>query len=454
MKDESTTSNNVAILDNIYNQQFGLDSTDESYKTQLRLIYGDLKTVKRILAVKNLRRSTALSAYDRYDWLMPGLGLWHLRFNLLRLIHHIHWGGSSPIDRSTLQYASDRWGLSHVVEPNSFQPLEDLIIHSYYSRVVAWWMRLVKKTGLSADRVEDMVPWLRAQDSCTWKAVLIQICRQIHPELSTNPESCGLSVDGQSQKDPRDDEERQNHMNFCALAETYLQLKHAIKFADIGLLRRAIRECTLVFQAKIGGTPNYGRELLRLTQLTDSPSSDVTLQRAVLANSLVNLQGRRGHSFETDRLVELLNGMLKEFQSERSIFSKDSDTLLEHWALNAPYFSRLKQDVETTFGIHYSDTRPVKFVGAEIFSMARELAWWSVESPYPERFSVYRTPNLYSEGLASLGTNVSKYNAECAQAIAATSVSVDEREDDQNLDETPKSPTLLAQAFLNGPEDN
>jgi hypothetical protein len=89
-----------------------------------------------------------------------------------------------------------------------------------------------------------------------------------------------------------------------------------VSLRTLGLLRRALRECTLIFQAKIGGTPNYGRELLRLTHLTDSPASDIILQRAVLINSLVNLKGEQGHSFETDRLVELLNGMLKEFQSD------------------------------------------------------------------------------------------------------------------------------------------
>lgn len=66
-KDESTTSNNVAILHNIYAEQFGLNPDDPIYKTQLRLVYGDLKTVKRILGVKSLRRSTAENAYDRCE---------------------------------------------------------------------------------------------------------------------------------------------------------------------------------------------------------------------------------------------------------------------------------------------------------------------------------------------------------------------------------------------------
>ena len=453
-KDESTTSNNVAILDSIYAQQFGLDPDDPIYSTHLRLIYGDLKTVKRILAVKNLRRSTAGNAYDRYDWLVPGLGMWHLRFNLLRLIHQIHWGGSAPMDQSTLQYAADRWGRSQVVEPNSFQALEDLIIHSYHSRVVAWWIRLGKKAGLCSDRIEDAASWLSAQDSQSWKAVLIRLSQCLRPGLLSNSKECGPSVDEGPQDDPPYDEERQNHINFCSHVEVYLQLKHAIKFADIGLLRRALRECTLIFQAKIGGTPNYGRELLRLTHLTDSPASSITLQNAVLTNSLVNLKGEQGHSFETDRLVELLNGMLKEFQSERSIFSKDSDTLLEHWALNAPYFSRLKLEMERTFGVMTSGAHPTKFAGEDIFSMAQELTRSSVRQASRERFSAYRTVDLHTEGLASLSMNVAKYNAECAQAIAVSPGSTPDSEDNTASSELPESLTLLMQAFLDGPSDN
>jgi hypothetical protein len=192
MKDESTTSNNVAILDNIYNHQFRLEPSDPVYNTQLRLVYGDLKTVKRILAVKNLRRSTARNAYDRYDWLIPGLGMWHLRFNLLPLIHHIHWGGSRPIDRSTLQFAADRWGRSQVVEPNNFQALEDLIVHSYRSRVVAWCLLTGKAADPQINRIEDVAQWLRAQDAESWKALLAGIFWRMHPGVSSDPEETGL----------------------------------------------------------------------------------------------------------------------------------------------------------------------------------------------------------------------------------------------------------------------
>lgn len=404
MKDESTTSNNVYILGDLYSSQFGLGPDAAIYDTQLRLIYGDLKTVKRILAVKAIRSDTAENSFDKYTWLIPGLGLWHLRFNLLKLIHTIHWGGSSPKDPTTLQYAADRWDRSRVVEPNDFQALEDLIVHSYRARVVAMWIRYGRDVGLDSDRQESTIPWLRMQDQTSWLSVVAAIRRQIHPAL----DSTGGDVDGPDIYGPN--EQWRNHQHFCTHTETYLLLRYAIKYADIGLLRRALRECTIMFQAECSGTPNYARELLRLSHLTDSPASKAELQQAVLVNSLVNTHGKVGFSYETDRLLELLNNTLKAFQSERSYFSKNSDQLLEHWALNGPYLLELRDQMERTFGKITSGTHPSKSAAEDIFSMALQLSKKSVVQKPGPCYSAYRTVSLHRAGLEKLSANVFRYN--------------------------------------------
>lgn len=174
------------------------------------------------------------------------------------------------MDQSTLQCAADRWGRSQVVEPNAFQALEDLTIHSNRSRVVAWWMRLGKKAALRLDRIEDATSWLCAQDHESWKATVIRLCQYIHPEIPSNPEECGPLTGRRQQDDLPYDEERQNHINFCAHVEVYLQLKHAIKFADIGLLRCALRECALIFQGlwRLDSDRNAAERFNRVPRLT------------------------------------------------------------------------------------------------------------------------------------------------------------------------------------------
>lgn len=409
MKDESTTTNNVYILEHLYRNQFGLDPEAAVYNTQLRFIYGDLKTVKRILAVKAIRNETAENSFDQYVWLIPGLSLWHPRLNLLRLIHAIHWGGSSPADPTTLQYAADRWDRSRVIEPNDFQALEDLIVHSYRARIVAIWMRYGKSTSLDASRLENTIPWLRTQNRRAWLSVVDTIRRQIHPAPDTTEDGSGSpDIYGP-------DEQWRNHQYFCAYTETYLLLRYAIKYADIGLLRRALRECTIMFQAECSGTPNYARELLRLSHLTDSPASTAELQQAVLVNSLVNTHSKVGYSFETDRLLELLNNTLKAFQSERSYFSKNSDQLLEHWALNGPYLLDLKDEIERTFGKITSGAHPSKPAAEDIFSMAQQLSKKSVVQSSGPHYSAYRTVSLHRAGLEKLSANVFRYKEDVFQ---------------------------------------
>ena len=112
--------------------------------------------------------------------------------------------------------------------------------------------------------------------------------------------------------------------------EVYLTLRHAIKYADISLLRYVLRHIAVVFQAEAAETPKYAYTLLYIIYLTDSPTATIRLQEAVLANSLVNLQGDADLYFKLDRLLELYNNSLKAFQQERLYFSKYSNRLLEH----------------------------------------------------------------------------------------------------------------------------
>lgn len=395
MKDESTNTNNLYILDDIYQQQFALDR--DTCPQNIRLIYGDLKTVKRILAVKTIRRSTAQHPYDQYDWLIPGLGLWHLRLNLLQMLHRIHWGGPNLTDPTTLQFAADRWHRHRVVQPNDFQALEDLIIHSYQARICGFWLIIAQRRGLQATRLEDIATWFYSLPPGTWSSMLDELGNSSDPNRQ-----CGES--------PVVDEMLSNHRCFCAHVESYLLLKYAIKYADIGLLRYAIRDCMIMFQAKAGAAPQYARELIRLLHLTDSEAASPELQRAVLTNGLVNLHGLPGHSFETDRLLELLNNALKYFQRERSSFVHDSDRLLRHWAINGPFFARLKDQMERTFGKPNSPRHAKKPVYEQLLNMAHELQQSSVREQTRERFSAHAVQSLHLEGLKNLSENISRFN--------------------------------------------
>lgn len=228
---------------------------------------------------------------------------------------------------------------------------------------------------------------------------------QINRDLHTKP-----SEDYESDRQPVVDQEMRNHQNFCSHGETYLTLKHAIKMADIGLIRYVLRKVTVMFQAKVAATPNYAKALLRMMHLVDSPAATKELQDAVLSNGLVNLQGESNTNFEVDRLLEMLNLNLKTFQRERSHFSPNSDQLLENWALNAPYLLRLRETFEFVFGSITTGRHPEKEGAEDIWSLAKSLSLKSLIPSSNERYMENATVNLWEEGVSMLGENEVKYN--------------------------------------------
>ncbi|KAL8635581.1 MAG: hypothetical protein Q9228_006941 [Teloschistes exilis] len=401
MKDESTMSNNIYILEDIYLHQFRFSQDDSYFESALRLIYGDLKTWSRIRSVKETRSDISQSSFDKFDWILPGLGLWHLRFNMLQLIHKIHWSDHNQTDFSTLQHAADRWGRQRVVQPNDFKALEDLVIHSYQSRIVGVWIRYLKSQKFDTSNIEHTVPWLRSQSESSWIMALNNISQTLLPPPHTSVAN---------ERPPSVDQEFENHQNFCAHVEQYLTLRYAIKFADIGLLRLCLRTITLMFQSSHAGTPKYSQALLYLVHTTDTVAAHPQLQDAILANSLVNTRGATDSNYETDRLLEILNNNLKVFQQERSYFSRDSDTNLQKWALNLPYLFQLQHIIEGTFGRYNSLRHPEKSAAEDIWSMAYSLSNRSLVQSSRDRFSFNPTVNLIDHGLEALGANLLKYN--------------------------------------------
>ena len=413
-QDESTTEGNILIHEDIEERQLKKDPNDPMWNHILLLYYGDLKTILRILAVQSCRRDAERS-YDSRKWMIPGLGLWHLRLNLLRLIHKNHWGGSKPTDGSTLQYAADAWKRSNVNTGQDFTKLEALLVHSYQARVSAVMMHLCNnRRGKTApiqstsNRQWKAAPiqsassfegWLKRRSLSNYESLVDELIATVH------------SSNSQAQSAPViENEVFENHLRFIRHMEVYFQLRHSIKYGDIGLLRHALRDTCVIFQASEGGTFNYAAELIRLIHLYCSEASDVVLQEAMLANSLVNLQGSHGKFFETDRLLEYLNGTLKEGLAARRNSTKSSDELLKEIALTIPYNLQLRLNVHEFLNRYYRGNHPVKSVAEDLQIMAVDLLKRDMRYMEKREFSAYIAADLLRSGAANLGANVDKYN--------------------------------------------
>ena len=165
------------------------------------------------------------------------------------------------------------------------------------------------------------------------------------------------------------DQELQNHILFLQHTLTYLLLKYSIKHADLGLLHRAIDRCCIYFHGS--GQSRYAYEMLYLQHLTSTDAATTELQHAILANGLVNCQGKVNSWYETDRLVEFHNGTLRKLLNAKCGSALMLDYLFEHCALNTNFFDSLAKQIEPFFSINYGREHPEKSAKGDIRIMAQ-----------------------------------------------------------------------------------
>jgi hypothetical protein len=394
--DESTNSGNISVLEHIYRRQYCRRELD--FSTRLDLIYGDQKTVQRLHTIKR-RRARSNSPYESLRWALPIPALFHLKMNFLYMISRCHFGGSNGKDQSTLYAAMNFWQRKKINNTNpQFFALEELVIHSYQARICAiQWNLLDPSSGprpltrSMLNRCDVVRQRIESKNSEEMTNLLRDINNIIKANLST------------------DDEELQNHARFLQLAETYIVLKYSIKHADLGLLRRVVSRCCLLFNGS--GQYKYAFEMLHLHRLVSTSAASAVLQRAILANSLVNFKGEADTWFETDRMVEFHNGDMKAILKARRGSTLTIDKLFELSALNSAYFDRLRVRIEEVYGVtRINGDHTRKSAKEDIVLMADWLATSSILAT-PGRKSNYVAPNLVNIGGERLaGDALYKFN--------------------------------------------
>lgn len=130
MASENTTAGNISVFEGLALYQLGLTREDPRFANILTILWGDLKTEVQMQSMQGLGAGMN-RPYNRYQHIFPGLALWHLRFNYLKMIWKVFYLGGSSTERSTLQWAADHWHRKKTTKPNDFHSLKDLTIHSY-----------------------------------------------------------------------------------------------------------------------------------------------------------------------------------------------------------------------------------------------------------------------------------------------------------------------------------
>lgn len=120
----------------------------------------------------------------------------------------------------------------------------------------------------------------------------------------------------------------------------YLTLKQAIRFGDIGLIRRLFPRYAPFFFG--GNRLKYGNLSLYMTWLTETDAATDQLKTAILTNGLVNLRSPSDSWFEMDRLNEFLNLEMKRIMTSRRTSTQTLEELFRRTALTSSYMIELQ----------------------------------------------------------------------------------------------------------------
>jgi hypothetical protein len=414
LEDESSVSGNYNVLDNIFAQQLGLSEQSDKYSQRLYLIYGDQKTCKLIRSCKHQRGFGTSSTYHQLKWALPAPGLWHLRLNYLQMVLGSFYGGRKHSDQLSTLYPQINMLNRHNIPKKSapFHHMEELILHSLDARIIG--MLYIKIGGQcniqSADNVSAYLAGLSLPE---FQSLIDAIFEELFAR-KTRANYSDICHEAAENSIPALDMEFVNNLRYIEIVEPYVVLKHAIKHADIGLLKRAVARCCVIFHGST--SKNYARELLHLYRLTATKAADPILQRAILSCGLVNLRGKANTFFEADRLVELLNLQLKELMWTRGNSTFDVDHLFQ-WGLSITnYYLPLRGAFELSFGIWTNSEHTAKSARGDIHSLADLLSQDSLcrRKYRPVQFSA---PELVYRGFQRLldGAVVRAFNADLKQ---------------------------------------
>jgi hypothetical protein len=420
---ESTNEGNKAIIENILLNQWCYTREDPRWEETLAFFCGDWKTLERLNSLKQVGKEIATLPFDKLHHILPIPGLWHLKFNMLQMIHSIHMGDRRR-DETSFQFACDKWNRTDASIGKKFRPLENLAIQSYGARIVALLFREAKQAGIVGKYAtvidkEEMSKWLNSLNERAYTQILGNILGHIHP----SPEHITPVAE------TRDEKWANNH-RLCQHVESYLLLRYAIKHADLKLLLVAIKDFAVMSQAPEAHKSKYALELLQTLHMTDGEAAHPSLQRAALANCLVNLRGKPDSWFPTDLLQELVNNAMRTQQKERTSSTLTVTDLIGQCSLNSQIMQKLKQQVEIIFSTSKSGRHPYRSDPMAVRMLAQELLPSVHRQPdyFDPRFTDHVAADLIVSGLEVLQAKITAYNTR------ATMTAKDYDENDSDID--------------------
>ena len=422
----------------------GSSSADSSYldtapefSERLFLAYGDQLTAARIRGVK-FGQQKARRAFERRNWLLGPPVWFHTLQAILHMIVRTHWEPPEPgqFSRATLLHDIsylNRYNISKD-NPKYFQ-MQPLVTQGFKARVLALFYRSMQSNGhLESIAFPQANPTERSSSNHQQRFFDMHdaaVRRLSSTEFNTHVDAIcqhALSRSAWLGKDI-EDLEFVTMCRFMQEALLFMQLQHAVKFGDIGLLRRLVDPLAVVFYGS--NQYQYGFEMLHLRWLL--LHTDPELQRAILACSLVNERGERDTFKSIDLVLEHINlgfalDIKKLKNSTHDVTSTFSRGSLAHNELRD-----IRAAFELNFGARTNTAHSYKRAEHDVFNLAVFLNNEGCNKPRVrlDTKEQFLSRDLYGVGTEALETKIPKFNTEIVRGAGS---STDGESDNRDLD--------------------
>jgi hypothetical protein len=408
-QDEGTIEGTYAVHDEIFLEQLQMRAADnpaedDDFTKRLILIHGDQLTANRIRSTRQERRR-ATRVYDRRRWAHPLPAWFHVQMNLLSTIVRTHWSADAGLNSvHTLISDMTRWNRTFGTRDNAkYHLMEPVVTQGFTSRVTALFYDAMRQRGLLAGNMPIT----------GHKGLLVDAIGVLTPEqfleLAEDVRGVAFTYGAWSSNGP--DVTFRSQCRLLQEVELFLTLRHAVKYGDVGLLRRLVDPLIVIYFG--AHQTNYGREMLYYRWNLSSANTPA-LQRAILSSGLVNWHGRQSTFKPIDLHLEHLNCSCKINLRNQKNSTHDLDIEFRRTALCSTYLSELRAKMEGTFGEYMP--------GAHTSNIAKDDKFFLAWALFTDRYSVPRSQvddtdrmfdsiDIRQEGMNSLEAAVDSFNA-------------------------------------------
>ncbi len=388
-------------------------------------MHGDQLTAHRIRAVK-AEQLQAKRSFDRRDWLLGVPAWFHIQMNLLNTIVRTHWMSVQPNKEAHHCLKADitTWNRSYSSRDSvKYHQIEPLILQSFTARIAALFYAAMRRKGhiTSLDKIKMMeeLPNVIAHLTPDQFIELVEEVRIAAFTLN--------AWDGTSHADI----EFRTMCRMLQEIELFQTVQHAVKHADIGLLRRLVDPLIIFFFG--AGQHNYGNEMLFYRwnlSLVNAPE----LQHAILASGLVNWLGRKTTHKPIDLGLEHLNGSCKIEMKCYKNSTHDVDLIFNRVCLSNTWIRLLRTKLEDVFGEDISGHHTVADAILDMSFLAHNLFIDGLAEPRNKEqlagfTGFFDSRDILREGMNILAEKVGIFNQHHVQrtgiAIIYPSVTAD-----------------------------